>query len=286
LLARVNLYRKNYGEAKRWADSCIASAGSKMTTTTNYVNQWRVDTHGETLFQVRFATNGENIGVNESLQTSFSTLTAPGNTAVTGGFGDLVPSISLLNDLGITLTGGNTTANFALNASVATRNTDIRNLLYEPGTTGRGPAKIECTKFLGKNGSINLDNIPVVRISEIYLTRAEAMATPGSSVLNEAAAIADLKLLKVRRYTDYTGSVAETTDGTLTGTALLDEIIRQRRLELAFEGHRFFDLKRLGRDIVKGPHYNTVAFTDIRILPAIPQGDVDGNTNLKQNAGY
>ncbi len=89
-----------------------------MTTTTNYVNQWRVDTHGETLFQVRFATNGENIGVNESLQTSFSTLTAPGNTAVTGGFGDLVPSISLLNELGIALVGGNTTANFALNASV------------------------------------------------------------------------------------------------------------------------------------------------------------------------
>lgn len=286
LLARVNLYRKNYGEAKRWADSCIALAGSKMTTTSNYVNQWRVDTHGETLFQVRFATNGENIGVNESLQTSFSTLTAPGNTAVTGGFGDLVPSISLLNELGIALVGGNTTANFALNASVATRNTDVRNLLYEPGTTGRGPAKVECTKFLGKNGSINLDNIPVVRISEIYLTRAEAMATPGSSVLNEAAAIADLKLLKVRRYTDYTGSAAETADGALTGTALLDEIIRQRRIELAFEGHRFFDLKRLGRDIVKGPHYNTVAFTDIRILPAIPQGDVDGNTNLKQNAGY
>lgn len=286
LLARVNLYRKNYGEAKRWADSCIALAGSKMTTTTNYVNQWRVDTHGETLFQVRFATNGENIGVNESLQTSFSTLTAPGNTAVTGGFGDLVPSISLLNELGIALVGGNTTANFALNASVSTRNTDVRNLLYEPGTTGRGPAKVECTKFLGKNGSINLDNIPVVRISEIYLTRAEAMSTPGSSVLNEAAAIADLKLLKVRRYTDYTGSAAETADGALTGTALLDEIIRQRRIELAFEGHRFFDLKRLGRDIVKGPHYNTVAFTDIRILPAIPQGDVDGNTNLKQNAGY
>lgn len=286
LLSRVNLYRKNYSEAKRWADSCIALASSKMSTTTNYVNQWRVDTHGETLFQVRFATNGENIGVNESLQTSFSTLTAPGNTAVTGGFGDLVPSISLLNELGIALAGGNTTANFALNATVATRNTDVRNLLYEPGTTGRGPAKVECTKFLGKNGSINLDNIPVVRISEVYLTRAEAMATPGSPVLNEAAAIADLKFLKVRRYTDYTGSAAETNDGTLTGTALLDEVIRQRRIELAFEGHRFFDLKRLGRDIVKGPHYNTVAFTDIRILPAIPQGDVDGNANLKQNAGY
>ena len=286
LLARVNLYRKNYSEAKRWADSCITLGGSKMTTVSNYVNSWRVDTHGETLFQVRFAANGENIGVNESLQTSFSTLTAPGNTAVTGGFGDLVPSISLLNELGITLVGGNTTANYALNHTVATRSTDVRNLLYEPGTTGRGPAKVESTKFLGKNGFINLDNIPVIRISDVYLIRAEATSTPGSSVLNEAAALADLKFLKTRRYTDYVGSLAETADNALTGQALTDEVIRQRRLEFAFEGHRFFDLKRLGRDLTKGPHYNNVAFTDIRILAPIPQGDVDGNPNLKQNSGY
>ena len=62
--------------------------------------------------------------------------------------------------------------------------------------------------------------------------------------------------------------------------------MRQRRIEFAFEGHRFFDLKRLGRDLVKAPHYSTVAFTDTRILPALPQSDIDGNSNLKQNAGY
>lgn len=286
LLSRVNLYRKNYSEAKRWADSTIALAGTRLATTTNYVSQWRSDTHIETLFQVRFATNVENIGVNESLQTSFTTLSTVGNTAVTGGFGDLVPTITLLNDLGITLTGGNTTTVFGLAHSIASRSTDVRNLLYEPGTSGRGPAKVETTKYMGKNGFINLDNVPVLRISEIYLTRAEALATPGSPVLNEAAAIADLKAIKSRRYTDYTGSAQETADGLLTGDALLEEIIRQRRIELAFEGHRFFDLKRLGRDLSKSPHYNQVNFTDTRILPPIPQGDVDGNPNLKQNAGY
>ncbi|MFX5510452.1 RagB/SusD family nutrient uptake outer membrane protein, partial [Acinetobacter baumannii] len=67
---------------------------------------------------------------------------------------------------------------------------------------------------------------------------------------------------------------------------LLEEIIRQRRIEFAFEGHRFFDLKRLGRDLIKTPHYNNVLFTDIRILPALPQAEIDGNPNLKQNFGY
>jgi starch-binding outer membrane protein, SusD/RagB family len=286
LLARVNLYRKNYAEAKRWTDSVINLAGSRLTTVANYVAQWRGETNNETLFQVRFASNGENIGVNESLQTSFTTLVSPGNTATTGGFGDLVPSISLLNDLGITLVGGNTTANYALNHTIATRSSDVRNLLYEPGTTGRGPAKVEVTKYLGKNGFINLDNIPVIRISEAYLNRAEILATPTSPLYDPVAAITALRFFKVRRYTDYEGSPLEAADLLLTGQALLDEVIRQRRLEFAFEGHRFFDLKRLGRDLTKGPHYLNVAFTDIRILPPIPQGDVDGNANLKQNAGY
>lgn len=286
LLSRVNLYRKNYSEAKRWADSCINLTASRLTTTANYVSQWRADTHTESLFQVRFATSAENIGVNESLQTSFTTLVTPGNPASLGGFGDLVPTLTLLTDLGITLAGGMTTTNFALNAVVASRNTDVRNLLYEPGSTGRGPAKVECTKFIGKSGFINLDNVPVIRVSEVYLNRAEAMATAGSSVLNLASALADLKTIKSRRYTDYTGSAQETADNAATQAQLYDEILRQRRIELAFEGHRFFDLKRLGRDLVKAPHYTTVAFTDTRILAPILQADVDGNPNLRQNPGY
>jgi hypothetical protein len=278
LLSRVYLYMKDYANAKRWADACITAAGSKLSNSTAYVGQWRGATHNETLFQFTLATNAENNGVNESLQTSFSTLTAPGNTVVTGGFGDLVPSISLLNELGISLTGGNTTANFTtVNATVASRTSDVRNQLYEPGTTGRGKAYVECTKYIGKNGFINLDNLPVIRIAEVYLNRAEAMSTVGSPVFNETAALADLNTLATNR-----GLSAFT----LTGSSLYEEVLKQRRLELAFEGHRFFDLKRLGRDIVKAPHYNPVAFTDVRILAPIPTREVDGNKNLLQNSGY
>lgn len=287
LLAKINLYRKNYAAAKTAADNCITLAGSKLTNTGNYVAQWRGATSQEVLFQVAFLTAAENIGVNESLQTSFTTLVTPGNTAQTGGFGDLVPTLTLLTDLGITLVGGNTsTANYALNAAIQTRSNDVRNLLFEVGTTGRGNSKVECTKFIGKNGAINLDNVPVLRIAEVYLARAEALATIGSPVYNAAAALADLKTIKAARYTGYTGSAMETADNALTGQPLLDEILRQRRIELAFEGNRFFDLKRLGLDLVKAPHYNTVAFTDTRILPPIPPGDISIDPNLKQNAGY
>ena len=287
LLSRVYLYNKNYTESKKWSDAVITLAGSKLSTTTNFVSQWRVDTHNETLFQIRFATVAENIGVNEALQTSFSTLVNIGNQASTGGWGDVVPSLSLLTDLGITLTNGNaSTSVYAVNHTIASRSTDVRNQLFEPGTQGRGNIKTECTKYLGKNGQINLDNVPVLRIAEAYLNRAEVLATAGSSVLDLAGALADLKTIKKNRYTDYTGSAAEAADNAMTQAQLLEEILRQRRIEFAFEGHRFFDLKRLGRDLSKGPHYNNVAFTDVRILPAIPQGEIDGNPNLKQNFGY
>lgn len=278
LLSRVNLYRKNYTEARRWADSCITRVGSRLTNASNYVTNWRIATHQETLFQVFYATNSENTGVNESLQTSFTTLVTPGVQTITGGFGDLVPTLTLLNDLGISLAGGNTEVNYRTNNHViASRSADVRNLLYEPGTSGRGKIYVETTKYVGKNGFINLDNVPVIRIAEVYLNRAEALATPGSPVLNEAQALADLNTILTNR-----GLPAVN----LTGTALYDEILRQRRLELAFEGHRFWDLKRLGRDLIKSPHYNNVAFTDPRILAALPQREVDGNPNLKQNFGY
>jgi hypothetical protein len=140
LLSRVHLYSKNYGESKRWADSAIATVGSRLTTSGTFVSNWRAATHGETLFQILFATNAENPGVNESLQTSFTTLNAPGGT-VTTGFGDLVPTISLLNALGITLTGGNITSVFGQNASIASRTADVRNLLFEVGNYWSGKFK-------------------------------------------------------------------------------------------------------------------------------------------------
>lgn len=286
LLARAALYNKDYATAKEYADKVIATHGSRLLTAGGYVNGWRNRVNPESLFEVAFTINAENIGVNESLQTSFTTIVIAGNRSQTGGFGDLVPTEALLTDLGIimtkTATGASTSGTAAV--AIASRSTDVRNLLYEIGTAGRGAAFVETTKFLGKNGSINLDNVPVLRISDMFLIRAEALSTPGSPVLDEAAARLDLKKIKENRYTDYGASTAAVADLLLSGQDLLNEIIRQRRIEFAFEGHRFFDLKRLGRDIVKSPA--TLPFSDYKILPSLPVRELDGNPNLVNNTGY
>jgi hypothetical protein len=57
-------------------------------------------------------------------------------------------------------------------------------------------------------------------------------------------------------------------------------------VELAFEGDRWFTLKRLGREIVKAAPSATLPFTDYRILPPIPVRETQSNPSLKQNFGY
>jgi hypothetical protein len=247
--------------AEKLATDALASGiGKFQTTPAASVSAWRSAIHPESMFELNYQTS-ENIGVNTSLQTSYTTLITLGNTTTTGGFGDLVPSANLL---ALLESEKDTTAKVL----------DIRRSLYELGTAGRGTAAIECTKFLGKNGAVNLDNVPVIRVSELYLTRAEAIFNQGS---REPAALADLNTIRTR-----SGLPAKT--ATLTGAALLTEILNQRRLELAFEGHRFFDLKRLGRDITKLPA--NVPFTDYRILAPLPVREIQTNPNLKQNFGY
>jgi starch-binding outer membrane protein, SusD/RagB family len=284
LFALVALYNKDYVKAKAEADLAIASHGTRLTTTATTVSGWRAPVHPESLFEVGFATAAESLGVNVSMQSSFTSLTAPGNTTV-AGWGDLGAHRSLLADLGITLTSP---ASYGVtSASIAARNNDQRNLLFEAGSPGRGLVFIECTKFIGKNGVLYLDNIPVLRVADLYLIRAEAAcADPAATTYNLANALTDLKRIKSNRITGYTGSAEETADNAMGQTALFNEVIRQRRIEFAMEGHRLFDLKRLGRDLIKSPTYSDVLFNDYRILPAIPQGDLNLNPNLKQNFGY
>ena len=65
----------------------------------------------------------------------------------------------------------------------------------------------------------------------------------------------------------------------ITGITLVD-ILDERRRELAFEGHRFHDAKRLQEDI-DGIPYNAG-----RLVMPLPQDDIDTNPNLEQNPGY
>jgi hypothetical protein len=292
--SRVSMYEGRWARCDSFSSAALnlgSSGLGSLTNTGNYVQGWRVADHPESIFQVWYATLTENIGVNTSLAATHTTLSAPGaSNAPRQGQGDLVPNAFLIGQIGITATNCNNTPFTFATLSTTPLTTcpvpalptlnysnDIRNRLFEWGVNAAGHY-VEITKWLGKNGSPNWDNTVVFRWPELYLNRAEARFQMGQ----EDAAWADLNIIRTNRYVGFTAP----TPRNLAGQALLNEILRQRMLEYAFEGYRFYDLKRYGLTINKSNPATNLPATDFRLLPRIPLGEVDGNPNMKQNFGY
>ncbi len=266
LLSRVALYNKDYARVISEANEAFPTARGRFMTGDDYVSGWRVAINPESIFDLRYDNPGESIGVNESLQSTYTTIRNLENPTLLGGWGDFIPTAAFRTLLGISVAGAGTVA-----ISV-TRGPDLRARLFGEGASGRGAGRqLECHKFASKTGLAFADNIPVLRKSEVLLNRMEAYYFNSQ----EDLALIDLNTLKVGR------GLAPVD---LAGSALLEEILTERRKELAFEGHRFFDLKRLGRNIIKVQ--GNVEATDFRMLANIPQSEVDGNKNLEQNSGY
>ncbi len=172
--------------------------------------------------------------------------------------------------------------------------TDVRKTLWDPtgehlALQARGveivasAARYPYTnqKFIAVSTSDSRVDVPIMRVSEMYLIEAEAEARQGHDV--EAAAA--LYTMAVARDPSYTLS-------TNTGQDLIDEIMIQRRVELWGEGQRFFDLKRLNLplDRTGGNHSSSINGTlmqvpagDTRWISLIPQDEMDANPLMTQN---
>lgn len=147
---------------------------------------------------------------------------------------------------------------------------DVRLELY--GTSDDGyPYTM---KYTGSKGTYT-DNIVLMRYPELLLIRAEAYAEQNM----ETEAVEDLETLRMAR-----GLAAYTTPP--TGDDLINEILDERRRELAFEGHRWFDLKRRAMDIPKQGSLPSVRWGDDRLLAPIPQAEITDFENVVQNPGY
>lgn len=282
LATRVALYQGDYAKTETYATAAIAANGiGAMATATAYVAGWRTALNPESIFEVRFTMLSEVPTIANGIQGAITNMIAVGNiTSINGGFGPLVPNMALMTELGLSFAPAPnaTTLSFGSGSlPVITRSTDVRNQLYDigPNVSGRW---IECTKYMGKSGGLGVDNVPVLRWPELYLNRSEArarLATP-----NVAGANDDLNELRSRRYTGFV------VPANLTGQALLDEILKQRNIEFAFEGYRYFDMKRLELPIVKTTPAVNLPPTTFRYNNQIPTAEVDGNPNMVQNFGY
>jgi starch-binding outer membrane protein, SusD/RagB family len=162
--------------------------------------------------------------------------------------------------------------------------TDIRKDLIIVGSDVRGSTDKVVNKFPNA-GSADKDEVKVLRMSEIYLIAAEAAYQTGK----EALALTYLNAVAKQRDAGFAGYSSN-------GDALLNDILLERRKELAFEGHRYWDLTRYNKDVVRenlaGNYPGNVplviaAANFRRILPR-PQAELDANPGIRsqENPGY
>jgi hypothetical protein len=118
------------------------------------------------------------------------------------------------------------------------------------------------------------DNVIVLRLAEMYLIRAEAEAN--KTTPNTDAVAADIDVIRSRANLLPTSAV--------TVNELLHAIEQERRVEFAFEGHRWFDLVRTKRATEVLP---TVTNLNKTLFP-IPLSEIQTNNSpeMIQNTGY
>lgn len=108
--------------------------------------------------------------------------------------------------------------------------------------------------------------IPFIRLAEMHLIRAEANFREGSSL--GLSPLDEINALRARSNAAALGSLD------------IEEILRERKRELGFEGFALHDLRRTGQDIAGLPYD-----ANLLVMP-IPQREIDANPNLVQNPGY
>lgn len=140
------------------------------------------------------------------------------------------------------------------------------------------------TKYIGKTGgSKNIVNVKLLRLSEMYLIIAEAYANKGELV-NAANYVFEIQS---RRDLGAVAAPVYTTK-----VQAIDGVLLEKRKEMTYEGHRFFDLKRYNKGIVRTGLDEILATGDIlpagdyRFVLPIPQAEMFANENMVQNANY
>lgn len=244
LLARVYLYWEKWAEAEAAATAAITASPARMTSTAAaYTAAWSTYPNPESVFELNVNATTESVGVNESIASWVSNRQ----------WGDFQVNPELL---------------------ALYPNGDIRTSIIKQGAIS-GQTITFIDKFNAAKGNY-AQNLPVIRVPELYLIRAEARAEQN----NTTGGLADVNAIRTARGIPTVTAANK--------QALIDAIYLERRLELAYEGHRFYDLKRRGLPIARPSLVGTgaIPYTDFRILAQWPTSEVSLNPLLKQNPGY
>lgn len=246
LLSRIYLYQGNYQEALKYANELEGLNLYSLNAAPK--STFETSTTKESIFSVAH-NGGDNPNTNHALAQHYS----PKNRA------DIQVSSGFVN----------------LMTATDKRRTDLITTVVTPGNNG---APAVTTYWNGKYTTI-ADWVPVIRYAEVVLNKAEALANleAGTAVNAEALTLVN----NIRHRSDASTNITATTK-----QQLIDAILLEKRIELAFEGHALFEYLRTKRDI---PAHGTVLLqpwgSSYVVFP-FPFAEVQQNPNLVQNKDY
>lgn len=267
LLSRVYMYRASGGGAQAdWqaaydhATNVIENGPFSLIPNSDYISSWLTTNNSEYMFYLAY--NSQDYLYTDGLGSMF----------LKKGYGSVVAAEDMLELI--------PDGDIRQHLFYATGGSDVeRSDFYDEVADPTAFPKFFINKYPGRNGTSGIDNLPVVRFSEMYLNAAEAAYNLGQT--GDA--------------TDYLEAIVERAKPgasiTEYGASLEEQIYRNRRLELCYEGHRFHDLKRRHEDIVRNKVTTLTSpaemtFPDFMYAYPIPQRELDANENITQNTGY
>lgn len=276
LLSRVYLYKADYANAYTTAVDVITKSPYKLWATNEYVNAWSTGGNSELLFEI--VNKGSDDWVDREAIGYLLSEKGYDDYIITKSFYDLINENPNDVRLGV----------FTI---PTTLDKTGKKKINGVDVTGK---KIYLTKFPGRAdfspNDVRVNNIPVLRLSEIYLIAAEAALQGGATAADAT------------KYLDAIVNRADNSKHVVEADVTLDRILKERRLELVGEGQRFFDAMRNGKTITrytgtadKGwhstlPDMKSASFdnTYYRAILPIPKVEVDANPLIKdqQNKGY
>lgn len=264
-MARMYAYREMYTQAQQHAQ-WVVSNGPALTPAASYPTIWTDANPGEVVF-ARSHPSTEGAGGIAGFWTTNS-------TDING---------SLFLKMGMNLYNQYTPVpNWG----------DIRKTVFADATsTGN---TIVINKYPGKANTPLRNDVKVFRTSEMYFILAEA-AVAQNDLATAATMVRAVRL--ARKIASNTTAVP--VPNYATPADAWKDILKERRLELSFEGHRYVDLRRLGAvagvSIDRSPlddggaYLNaplTLPITDYRWTLPIPAAEKLGNPSIVQNPGY
>ncbi|RMG24404.1 MAG: RagB/SusD family nutrient uptake outer membrane protein [Bacteroidetes bacterium] len=285
LLARVYLWRQNWQAAKEMTEAVINSGEYFLEPDFSNIFTLAGENGPGSVFEIQYMPNsGGNWGENNANEGTFTNVFQRARGQFEG-YGFNIPTQSLVDEF------------FKENPNI--EDPRLKYTIFREGDAmgDRGIFTKEATGyphdyyprkyFLNKSEEASFgdpnpngaSNDRVIRYAEVLLMHAEAAYHLG----DEEAARQSLN--QVRRRARGSAPPYVLPDRSSSGPELLEDIYHERRLELALEGHRFFDLVRTGRAAqVLGPlGYKE----EVHRLFPIPESQIQAtNGALTQNPGY